>query len=97
MPRVIPHEDERDPRSLLGPLSELRLRELLAETTADSGLQTTVHMSGPLSVIDSLVRAAALTFDQCREGEDLLPYGAGCGGGDDGVDGIIHANSRRPS
>lgn len=31
MPRVIPPEDERDPRSLLGPLSELRLRELLTE------------------------------------------------------------------
>ncbi|MDF3310938.1 sensor histidine kinase [Rhodococcus sp. T2V] len=30
-----------------------RLHEIVAETTADSGLRTTVHMSGPLSVIDS--------------------------------------------
>ena len=30
-----------------------RLHEIVAETTADSGLRTTVHMSGPLSVIDA--------------------------------------------
>ncbi|WP_307718207.1 GAF domain-containing sensor histidine kinase [Rhodococcus tukisamuensis] len=29
-----------------------RLHEVIAETTADSGLRTTVHMSGPLSVVD---------------------------------------------
>ncbi|PBC40066.1 histidine kinase [Rhodococcus sp. ACS1] len=30
-----------------------RLHEIVAEVTADSGLRTTVHFSGPLSVIDS--------------------------------------------
>ena len=30
-----------------------RLHDIVAETTADSGLRTTVHMSGPLSVIDA--------------------------------------------
>nr|GLK40949.1 histidine kinase [Rhodococcus wratislaviensis] len=30
-----------------------RLHDIVAEATADSGLRTTVHMSGPLSVIDA--------------------------------------------
>ncbi|MFD9668636.1 GAF domain-containing protein [Rhodococcus sp. NPDC059968] len=30
-----------------------RLHEIIAEVTADSGLRTTVHMSGPLAVIDA--------------------------------------------
>ncbi len=30
-----------------------RLHDIVAETTADSGLRTTVHLSGPLSVIDA--------------------------------------------
>ncbi|QZS56320.1 GAF domain-containing sensor histidine kinase [Rhodococcus opacus] len=32
-----------------------RLHEIIAEITADSGLRTTVHMSGPLSVIDAVL------------------------------------------
>ena len=56
------HDIVRDIRTAIfdlhggsGGMTQLRrrLHEIVAETTADSGLRTTVHMSGPLSVIDA--------------------------------------------